>query len=128
MVETIVVHKKGFRRKGYRRKDGVYVKSATVKPAVFRIKDRGAPGRGKRLFKIKRRSALGDFGYMVRSSETDRRSALRKAVKKFGGLSVFRMLNAQVVFRKGARELGRVENRKRFEDDRDFVERNFLES
>lgn len=126
MVKTIVVHKKGFRRKGYRRKDGTYVKSAVVKPAVFKIEDRGSPGRGKQLFKVKRKGALSGLGYAVRFSEADRRIALRKAVEKYGALSVFRMLNVQVVFRNTATEWGRIENRKRFEADMDFVERNFL--
>ena len=126
MVKTILVRKKGFHRRGYRRKDGTYVKPTTVKPSVFRIKDIGSPGRGKQLFKIKRKGALIGLGYGVRSSEADRRSSLRKAVKKYGALSVFKMLNTQVIFRKGAVERGRIENRRRFESDRDFIERNYL--
>lgn len=44
MVRKITVH-----RKGYRRRDGTY-----VRPATFKIRDRGRRGRGKKVIEVRK--------------------------------------------------------------------------
>lgn len=111
MVKMLVV-----RRKAYVKKSGVRVKAAT-----FKIRDRGAPGRGKKLFKVKK-GKLGVLGYSTAATQSKRRTAIGKAVKKHGALSTFRSLNAQVLFRKRQRDSAK----KVFKADRDYVKRKFL--
>lgn len=89
----ILVHRRGYvARRGkteYR-----------VRPTTYRKKDIGAPGKGPKVIKIKRKGALIAVGYSVHAPEDVRRRALRKAVEKYGPTSVYRMLLAQAVFRK----------------------------
>jgi hypothetical protein len=117
MAKTITVKKRGYRRKAYRRKDGTEVKAATVKPTTFKIKDRGKPGRGPKLIKIK-----GHLdGYHVDLSAEERHAVLRKAVKKYGIARVWRRLHAMVIMRKREQPAARAV----FERDRDWVADTF---
>ena len=45
MMGELTIHKKGYQRKAYTRKDGVKVLGAYVPASTFRIKDRGKKGR-----------------------------------------------------------------------------------
>lgn len=85
-------------------------------------KDVGAVGRGKKIISIKRKGILKKHGYGVHKGAKERRKALREVDKIVGTPSLFKMLNAQVVFRK------RMPNgaKKVFESDRNWVEKNLL--
>ena len=65
-----------------------------VKPSC--IKDRGKPGKGPKLFEIPKedKDLLGDFGYTLKSSHTDRVKAIKKAVKEYSMLKILRHINA----------------------------------
>ena len=78
-------------RKGYTRKGGV-----RVAPANFMIRDRGLPGRGKRFFTL-REGRLTKYGYVTSAPSLTRHAALNKAVRAYGPLTVFKMLNALYV-------------------------------
>jgi len=127
--KKLTVRRKGHKRQSYVKdvKRGRRVKlkripATTVKPATFQIKDIGAVGRGKKVIKITRRGALKRLGYSTKASPQARREALRKADRKFGSQTLFRMLQAQVVLRK------RIQPRARkvFEADRNWVEKTLM--
>jgi hypothetical protein len=89
------VHKKGKTFTARRKKMTWNVKRKTqYRPDI------GLKGRGKKVITIKRKGALKKHGYGVHFPETQRRKALRSAEKEFGAPSVFKMLQAQTVFRK----------------------------
>ena len=71
------------RRKAYVRSDGTPVKGST-----FSIKNRGKPGRGPKLFTLKK-GGLGQYGY----PEGGRKS-LAMAVSAESPLTIFRRLQA----------------------------------
>ena len=115
----IIVHRKGYHRKAYTRKDGTHVKATYVPPSTYKIKDRGAPGHGKKYFDIKKGKLAP---YSTSLPERERHEILRKKIRRYGALSVFRALNAQVVLRK--RENSKA--KRIFKEDRDWVKRNYL--
>jgi Family of unknown function (DUF5771) len=74
-------------RKGYRRrKSGTYVKPSC-------IKDRGAPGKGPKLFNVTHPGILTNMGYHTYESMGLRHSAIERAVKKSGYAEIFKALN-----------------------------------
>lgn len=81
----------GYYRKAYTRKDGIYVRGAFVQPKC--IKDRGRPGKGKKLYKIRDVGMLSNMGYSLKKLASDRRKALMRAIKKYGYLDVIQHLN-----------------------------------
>lgn len=83
--------RKAYTRKTYTKKSGVKVVGAKV-PATC-IKDQGAPGKGKRLF-VLRKGTLGKYGYKTSYSTEARHTALAKAVKGESYAAVIRKLNA----------------------------------
>jgi len=85
--------------------------------------DLGAPGRGRKVIEIKREGVLTRWGYHVDAPEKKRRAVLRWADKKFGSLTVWRMLNAQLVFRRREKK---GENYKQFKADRDWVMKTLM--
>lgn len=86
------IMRKGYTRKAYVKADGTKIKATRVPPIC--VKDQGAPGKGpKTLPPIKDKGFLTQFGYHLKLTSTERRSALRKAVRKYGGLAVIRHLN-----------------------------------
>jgi hypothetical protein len=115
------VQKKGYHRKAYVRRDGVRVKASYVPPTSFNIVDRGAVGRGQKLFEVKK-GLLTGVGYHTAKSDEERHSALRRAVDKYGGAHVWRMLNAQVLFRKREAD----HSKGTFREDRDYVKTNLM--
>lgn len=64
------------RRKSYVRSDGVRVKATK-----FQIKNRGRPGRGPKLFKLKK-GGLSKYGYSGKSSLASRHSSLSYAISR----------------------------------------------
>ena len=90
------------RKRGYtvKRKSGkVYriypeVESVYVKPGC--VKDRGLPGKlapGEGFGPLKK-GDLKKYGYIYTAESQDRHAALRKAIKEFGALGVYRRLDA----------------------------------
>jgi len=107
--KRIVVHRKAqiIERKGY----------------TYERVDIGHPGKGSPTgVKIKvERGKLKKFGYSTDKSEEARHRALAKAVKAYGAGKVWRMLHAQVIFRKNTRDRAyRI-----FKADRDWVAKTY---
>ena len=97
MARTLTVRRKGYRRKGYRRKDGTYVKPTYVPPTTYKVKDRGAPGRGPKVIEVKKGKLAP---YHTSLPERKRHEILKKKIRRYGALSIYRALMAQVIFRK----------------------------
>ncbi len=83
-----------------RRKGTVYTvrpKANVVIVPPTCIKDRGLPGKGPKegegIGKL-RKGELIKYGYQYRLSDSLRQSALNKAIKQYGALSVYRKLDA----------------------------------
>lgn len=70
-----------------------YVKKNGTRVAGKCIKDQGKPGKGKRLFTL-RKGTLGRYGYKTKFSTGARHEALRKAVAGESYAAVVRKLNA----------------------------------
>jgi len=113
--ETWVIHRKGKRIVCRARK-----KTWKVTPATFKKEDIGAPGRGKKLIKV-RKGLLTKLGYSTKKPDAERHKALAKAVKKYGAARVWRMLHAQVVFRKRLPDHAKSV----FKKDRDYIKRKY---
>lgn len=115
-----LVHRNGKTYTAYGKK-----KQWTVTRPDYGHKGRGSPF-GVRIHVQKGKLAL--FGYSTAKSETARRNSLKKAIKVFGPLSIYRALNAQVVFRKNQRKPEVVKERRLFEADRDWIGVMYLPS
>ena len=96
--------RKGYVRSSFVRKDGTKVQGSKV-PTVC-IPDRGSKGRAWKLKnktlgigKLKK-GDLTKFGYSAKSPERTRHSAIKKAVKKTGAITIERKLNALAVYTK----------------------------
>lgn len=83
-----------------RRKGKVYTvrpKANTIRVSASCIKNRGLPGKGPRegegIGKL-RKGELIKYGYQYRLSDALRQEALKRAIKRYGPLSVFRKLDA----------------------------------
>jgi len=83
--------------------------------------DLGRPGIGPKLIPIVEKGSLTRYGYSIKKSAEARRNAIAKAVKKYGALSVFRKLSAQVRLRKRTQ----TQAREIFESDADWVRSQF---
>ncbi|MDG6923985.1 MAG: hypothetical protein JRN67_11920, partial [Nitrososphaerota archaeon] len=131
----IRVHRIGYHRKGYKRKaftehrDGktihepaTNVAPANIPPTNFMEKDSGLPGHGPpSLPKIVHHDRLIRLGYHASKSEDERHESLRKAVHEYGKRSVLGMLRWQI----NIRENSHPDVRHRFEEDFEYVARNF---
>ena len=118
-------------RKGYtvKRKTGQEYhikpaqKSVYVKPMC--VKDKGdprikAPGPGEGIGPL-RKGELKKHGYVYLKNIEERHSALRKAIKEFGALGVFRKLDSVAKLSNySAPKASRV-----FKEDRDWVRKNY---
>lgn len=62
--------------------------------------DVGKPGIGPKLIPIIEKGSLSKYGYSTKKSGRARRQGLKKAVKAYGALSVFRKLKAMETLRK----------------------------
>ena len=95
-------------------------KSSTVVQAAC-IKDVGLPGKGPQEIAPLRKGELIKHGYVYRKSELERHEALRKAIKEFGVLGVYRKLDAVAKLSvRAAPKASAV-----FKKDRDWVRKRF---
>jgi len=81
-----------------RRKGTVYTvrpKANTIKVDATCVKNRGLPGKGvaKGIGKL-RKGELIKYGYQYRLSDSLRQTALKREIKQYGALSVYRKLDA----------------------------------
>ena len=90
-----------------------------VKPAC--IKDTGLPGKGEQTLGPLRKGELSKHGYTMKETQEHRHTALRKAVKEYGALGVYRKLDA--VTKLTTRSI--PEASKIYEKDRDWVKSKF---
>jgi len=92
--------RKGYYRKAYTRADGIRIKATRVKADC--IEGRGAhPSRkGPKLIPKLRKGLLEKYGYHASDPVSKRHASLGKAVEAYGATSVFRKLNAVMVFNK----------------------------
>ena len=107
------------RRRGYKTKRGVRVRSA-------RVRDMGAPGKwvdkhGPGIGKLKE-GKLVRLGYSATRKIGSRHKALKKAVKRYGALSTFRKLNAAATYTKRTSK-GRSRT---FKADRNWVNKSYM--
>ena len=129
------ITRKGYTRRAhsrstFSRKRNVHVRRTTVKRSRVpegRIPDVGAPGKWQDVNKsqgivMEHPGALSSVGYSVVSKPTRRKSALRKAVRKFGPLSTFRKLQAVGTYTKRTSK-GRS---KKFIADRNWVRKTYM--
>jgi hypothetical protein len=98
------------------------VKASYVPPTSFIIKDIGAVGRGKKVIGKMKKGLLKKYGYAAHKSPAARHAALRKAYKAYGGVSLFKKLQAQVVLRKRTQPAVRAV----IESDRNWVVLNLM--
>lgn len=91
--------RKAYSRKSFTRSDGTKVRASKTPAAC--IKDVGKPGKGKRLF-VLRKGTLSKYGYSTKISKESRHIALRKAVDAGSRLVAIRKLNALAILNKNA--------------------------
>lgn len=114
------------RKKGYTVRRGTQVYRAypsgegmVVKAAC--VKDRGLAGKGPEAITPLRRGELRKYGYIYRNPALERKEALRKAVKAYGVLGVYRKLDAVAkLAKRTAPKASKI-----FKDDRDWVRKRF---
>jgi hypothetical protein len=106
-----------------RRKGTVYTvrpKANTIRVPAACIKNRGLPGKGEGIGKL-RKGELIKYGYQYRLSDALRQKALKKAIKSYGPLSVYRKLDAVAKLSlRTAPDASGI-----FSRDRDWVKSNF---
>lgn len=91
--------KPGVKASGFtvRRKGTIYTvrpKANSIRVPEACIKDRGLPGKGPEGIGKLRKGELIKYGYQYRLSDSLRQSALKRAIKRYGPLSVYRKLDA----------------------------------
>ena len=116
------IRRKAYHRKGYTKKTGVRVSAARVPSAC--IADVGAPGKGVQGTGLPgigplKKGELEAVGYSRSKSARARHTALNAAIKKYGGLSTYRKLNAVAVYTKRTSPAAS----KTFKADRNYVGR-----
>ena len=99
-----MIKRKGYVRRTFVRASGIKVEGGMV--ASVCIPDRGSKGRDWKLKnktlgigKLKK-GDLTQFGYSSKSPERSRHSAIKKAVKESGAVTIERKLNALAVYNK----------------------------
>lgn len=120
MAKTI--RRKGYHRRGYTKKSGVHVKGTYVPPT--NIPDVGHPGKGVQGTGLPgigplKKGELEAVGYSRSKSARSRHTALNAAIKKYGGLSTYRKLNAVAVYTKRTSPAAS----KTFKADRNYIGR-----
>lgn len=101
----------------------VYPKAGSVLVQATCIKNRGLPGKGPRSGKgiTMKKGELSRYGYNAHKSEEERHTALRKAIKVYGPLNVYRKLDAVAKLTKRTAP----EAHKVFTADRQWVQTHF---
>ena len=97
------IRRASFSRKSYTRKNGRHVRGTRV--ASTCVKDMGAKGKWTNTHKSSgigplKAGRLSKFGYTSSKPTSVRYEALNKAVKAYGPLAVYKMLNAVYVYTK----------------------------
>ena len=97
------IKRDSFNRKSYTRRNGRQVRSAHV--ASTCVKDMGQKGKWTTTHKSSgigslKAGRLSKFGYTSSKPASVRHEALNKAVKAYGALAVYKMLNAVYVYTK----------------------------
>ena len=85
--KKLTVKRKAYTRKGFTAKRGkkkYRVKRTKVPSTKYKIKDIGAPGRGKKRVPPLKEGILKKLGYSIKKTPAARRKALAKDVKKRG--------------------------------------------
>jgi hypothetical protein len=117
------------KRSGYNVQRGnktyrVYPTASSVLVKAGCIKDKGLPGKGPRNGKgigTLKKGELARYGYNAHKSEEERHEALKKAMKVYGPLSVYRKLDAVTKYTmRTAPDAHRI-----FKADRDWVFKNY---
>lgn len=99
-MAKLIIRRKGYTRKAFtasRAGKKVAVASAKVKPSVFRVADRGKPGRGPKVVPPLKKGALGGPGFFNRKQEEQKGIVSRRA-KRLGEKRVVGELRALQVF------------------------------
>ncbi len=109
----------GYTRKSYVRKDGTRVSGSRVKASY--IKDVGKPGKGKKLIPPLKEGSLMKHGYAASLDKEERRKSLKKAIKEYGPLSVFRKVNALAILNKSNPSKSKL-----YISDRSWIGKNYL--
>lgn len=92
---TSRVHREGYTKKTASGKTiKVYPKSKSVFVPATCVKDLGKPGKGFPVFGPLRKGELKKHGYSYKLPESERQTALKKAIQEFGPLDTYRKLNA----------------------------------
>ena len=86
-----------YTRKAYTTKSGKRVKKITVKASC--IEDRGNPGKGNKLFTLKK-GDLSKYGFSFKKTAKQRRQSLKKANKNIDKGTLIRKLNALSILQK----------------------------
>ena len=99
-MANIIVRKKGHKRKAFtitRAGRKIRVPATRVKASAFRIKDRGAPGRGRKVVPPLKKGVLGGPGFFKKSASEQKRIVFGRA-KRLGEKKVVGELRALQVF------------------------------
>jgi len=122
----LLIRRKGYRvrpTKYYRKGKLIKRKGYFVKPTVYYKEDIGAPGRGPKVIKIRRVGAVNriarEMGYERFTDIPMRRikTFAEKLVAAYGALTAFKMMHAQVIFRKRTKFAGY----RKFVKARDYI-------
>lgn len=114
------------RQRGYTVRRGsqvfrAYPSSSAMVVKAACVKDKGLPGKGPQEITPLRKGELRKYGYIYKEPELTRKEALRKAVKAYGALGVYRKLDAVAkLAKRSAPKASKI-----FRDDRDWVRRRF---
>jgi hypothetical protein len=97
------IKRKSHSRKSYTRKNGVHVKRAHV--GAVCIKNQGEAGKWTSRHKTRgigplKPGKLKAFGYSSKKSTEERHAAIKRAIKAYGALAVYRMLQAVATYSK----------------------------
>ena len=115
--------KKGFilrnkyTRKSYKTKNGKTIKKTIVQASC--IKDRGLPGKGKKLFTLKK-GELGKFGYKLSKKAEERRKSLKNSNKCIDKNTLIKKLNALSILQKNTNPV----NSRKAKYDMRWVQKN----
>jgi len=85
------------------------------------VKDIGLPGKGKQSIGPLRKGELSKYGYSIADSDEKRHTSLKKAIKEYGALGVYRKLDA--VAKLTVRTI--PEASKKWRNDRDWVKEKY---
>ena len=99
-MRKIIVRRKGYHRRGFyihRNRKRIWIPPTHVKPATYKAKDRGKPGKtpkSRQWFHPKRKLKVGNREWKASHKAAYRRRVLSALVKKRGYATVVRELNA----------------------------------